>query len=338
MNTPVTQTLTQEVTPVTPVGKVSVYFCGGTGANVNDLLKQQIATFNRSGMADLHPFVIDTSTSNLATLKDNVYIYKGLDGFGKKRDEDPQAIKKKIPEILSKFEPQEFNIVVGSISGGSGSIIMPLVVRELLAMGKGVIVLGVVSTDTDTEIENASDTLGNLEKITQSTGRPVIFRPCVNPPDGNQAEVDKSIVLDIMMLAMLFSRRNARLDQSDLRNWLDYHRLTKAPVKLVSMLTLTSGEAGDLEDGLVPISVATIAPLNTSTRAPWPVGYQATGFVSGKAAEQIKGAVHFTVVDGEIAKLYDTLDSELKRLQATSSGTNFAKTLPTNKGGLSDMF
>ena len=115
----VTQTLTQENTPATPIGKLSVYFCGGTGANLKDRLSTTSAAFNRKGMAEMTSYVIDTSESNLTSaVRDNVYIYKDLDGFGKKRDEDPAAVKKKIPEILANFAPQEFNIVVCSMSGG----------------------------------------------------------------------------------------------------------------------------------------------------------------------------------------------------------------------------
>lgn len=344
MNTQVTQTLTQEATPAAPVGKISIYFCGGTGANLAELLKSKAATFNRGGMADMASYVIDTSVSNLSgPVRDNVYIYKGVDGFGKKRDEDPVTIKKKIPEILANFEPQEFNLVVSSLSGGSGSLIAPLIAKELLSQSKGVIMLGIVSTDTDREIDNTIETLGNMEKISSSVNRPVVFKPSVNPTDGNQAAVDEALVLDILMLAMLFSRRNARLDQSDLRNWLDYHRVTEAPVKLVSLMTFTNAESAQaaniVEDGIVPISVATVAPPNTPTRAPWAVGYQATGFVPAKVAGDMSGgAIHFTIVDGEIAKLYNKLSTERQRLQATASGTSFAKAIPTNVGKLNDMF
>lgn len=340
----VTQTLTQDNTPATPIGKLSVYFCGGTGVNLKDRLTATSAAFNRKGMAEMTSYVIDTSESNLTSgVRDNVYIYKGLDGFGKKRDEDPAAVKKKIPEILANFVPQEFNIVVSSISGGSGSVIAPFIVRELIGQGKNVILLGVVSTDTDTEIKNTTKTLGNLETIAQSTERPVVIRTYLNPSNGNQSEVDESVVHDILKLAMLFSRRNARLDQSDLRNWLNYNRLVEAPVKLVSLLTFASSDKeaarSIVEEGLIPISVATVAPPNTSTRTPWSVGYQATGYVSPTGAGDLDSAVHFTIVDGQIAKLHAQLSTELQRLNATASGTSFAKPIPIDRNdGMNDMF
>lgn len=340
----ITQTLVQQDAPATPVGKMSVYFCGGTGANLSERLKQTIVAFNRAGMADLSNFVIDTSKSNLnGPTPDNVFLYKGFDGFGKKRDEDPSAIKKKIPEILANFAPQDFNIVVSSLSGGSGSVIAPFIVRELLGQGKNVIMLGVVSTDTDTEIRNTTKTLGNLETISQSTGHPVVLKTAVNPANGNQATVDETLTLDILKLAMLFSRRNARLDQSDLRNWLQYNRVIDAPAKLVSLLFASNADikAAEslIEEGVIPISVATLAPANTSTRAPWSVGYQATGFVPAKGASDLETALHFTIADGQIAKLYETLDAELKRLNATAAGTSFAKTVPVDRSDkMNDMF
>ena len=76
----VTQTLTQDNTPATPIGKLSVYFCGGTGVNLKDRLSTTSAAFNRKGMAEMTSYVIDTSESNLTSaVRDNVYIYKDLD-------------------------------------------------------------------------------------------------------------------------------------------------------------------------------------------------------------------------------------------------------------------
>ncbi len=343
MNTQVTQTLTQEPISQEPVGKLSVYYCGGTGLNIEAEHRKALANFSRTGMAELLTYKIDTSRSNLAAgAHDNLYRFKGLDGLGKKRDEDPLGIKKKVPEILAAFEPQETSLIVGGISGGSGSLLLPLMAAELTRQGKNVIVLGVISTDTDTEIENAIDTMGNMEKTAASTGRPVIFKPYVNPANGDQASVDKQIVLDIMMLAMLYSRRNVRMDNADLNNWLNYNRnkSNTAPVKLVSMKIFSEADMGQAKslqaDDITPITAATLAPINTSTRAPWPLCYQATGFVPAKATNELTGPVHFTVVDGEIAKIDESLHAELNKLQAQKSATTYAKTL--GGGQLNDLF
>lgn len=344
----ITQTLTQESQSVltNPVGKLSVYFCGGTGANLAERIRAMTPGFNKTGLADLFTYVIDTSESNLtnSSQRSNTFVYKGMDGFGKKRDEDPAAIKKKIPEILATFEPQEFNIVVASTAGGSGSTIAPFIVRELLLQGKSVIMLGVVSTDTETELKNTNKTLGNLETISQSLDRPVVLRTYLNPENGKQSVVDESIVLDILKLSMLFSRRNVRADQSDLRNWLNYNRIIEVPVKLVSLLIVSDSETKSnesiLEEGLIPITVATVAPPDTSTRAPWPISYQSVGFVNSKNSVcDLKSAVHFTIVDGQIAALHKKLSSELQRLQASATGINFAKPVPVDRNdGMNDLF
>ncbi|MGZ7246482.1 hypothetical protein ACXWO4_10520, partial [Streptococcus pyogenes] len=83
------------------------------------------------------------------------------------------AVNKKIPEILTKFPAKEFNIVIMSLSGGTGSTVGALLAKQLMQSGKKVIILGMVSTNTMLEIENATDTLGNLEKISTGTSRPV---------------------------------------------------------------------------------------------------------------------------------------------------------------------
>lgn len=345
MNTQVTQTLTQEAAASLPLGKLSVYFCGGTGVNLAERFNTVSAKFSRKNMAEITDYVIDTSNSNMQThVPSNVYKYKDKDGFGKARAEDPAAVKKKVPEILASFAPEEFNIVVFGMSGGSGSVIGPFLAREILAQGKNVILLGVVSTDTITEIQNTNDTLGNLETIATSLNTPTVLHYYVNPENGNQAEVDEAVVLDILKLGMLFSRRNARLDQADLRNWLVYtrNREVQAPAKLTSLITMTSdtkAAAALIEDGVIPITVATVAPANSSTRPPFPVVYQATGFIPDGTAPEFNTAVHFAIVDGQIAALHARLDAELKRLKATASSVSFAKSIPVNnKDGLNDMF
>lgn len=342
MNT-LTQVTLQNDAPATPLGKLSVYFCGGAGANLSEKLKTALLKFNRNGMADMTSYVIDTSESNMhGTTRENTYIYKGLDGFGKKRNEDPAAIKKKIPEILANFEPQEFNIVVAGLAGGSGSVISPFIVRELISQGKSVVVLGVVSTDTETEIINTDTTLGNLETISQSTGVPVVIRTYLNPDNGKQGEVDDNVVLDVLKLAMLFSRRNTRLDQSDLRNWLHYNRVVEAPAKLVSLEMVSGADTEHarsmIEEGMIPIAAATVAPPDTSTRTPWPVRYQATGFVPVKNSGELTSALHFTIVDGQVAALHKKLNIEKNRLLASANGIAFAKPVSVTNDPLNDMF
>jgi hypothetical protein len=125
---------------------------------------------------------------------------------------------------------------------------------------------------------------------------------------------------------------------------LNYNRVVEVPVKLVSLIMVSNSETKSnesiIEEGLIPISVATIAPVDTSTRTPWAVRYQATGFVTSKNSVcDLTAAVHFTIVDGQIAVLHKKLSSELQRLQASATGISFAKPVPVDRDdGMNDMF
>lgn len=95
------------------------------------------------GFAAIDPAFIDTSRSNLTPEipEEKIYILDNTDGSGKVRRENHAQISSSIKHILQSQQPGEFNIVVFSASGGSGSVLGPLIVSELLARGLPVVVL-----------------------------------------------------------------------------------------------------------------------------------------------------------------------------------------------------
>lgn len=97
---------------------VRVYALGGAGLN----LARELRAFPREeeGFARLELAHVDTSRSNLTedVPENEVYVLKDLDGLGKIRREGAEAISQAALDILQKFKPADFNILISSASGG----------------------------------------------------------------------------------------------------------------------------------------------------------------------------------------------------------------------------
>jgi cell division GTPase FtsZ len=162
---------------------INVYACGGAGIN----LGSQLVKFNNRkdpGFAELKTFFIDTSKSNIQSNipEDNIYLVDGLDGSGKKRDTNYVALAECSKEILHQFKPADINIVLHSASGGSGSVIAPILVSELLSRKSLTIVILIGSTSSRIEAENTSKTLKSYEMISHKRNMPVIAAYKENSP------------------------------------------------------------------------------------------------------------------------------------------------------------
>ena len=151
-------------------GIMNVYGCGGTGINIARHIANRSQEFNSEAFADREIFFLDTSASNLGGLnsKDpNVYIYEDADGAGKNRRHVANIIMENVNPVLLKFKPAEINIVIASNSGGSGSVIAPSLISELLSRGENVIFFGVNSYEDRKALENVIASMKTYESISK---------------------------------------------------------------------------------------------------------------------------------------------------------------------------
>ena len=118
----------------------NIYCCGGFGGNIG----KQILDL------DINTFFIDTSISNLKNVKhDNIFLVENIDGAGKSRDKSYQHFKELSEDILIKFKPSnKLNVIIHSLSGGSGSVIGPLIAKELISKDLNTIVVCVDSRNS----------------------------------------------------------------------------------------------------------------------------------------------------------------------------------------------
>lgn len=301
-------------------GKVQIFACGGCGLNIGGMLEQHRGV-DEPAFAELDIAFIDTSRSNLKAHinQDHCYFIDGLDGSGKVRSENHLEIQNHIRAILQEFKPGDLNIVVSSAAGGSGSVLAPLITKELLANNAPVVVMTVGSAETRLDTENTLKTLKSFASIAEMTDAPVVMKYVQNSAEMTRKEADKHIFDAIMALAVLYSRQNHELDSKDLFNWLRFNRVTTFPVQLASLYITESDEV--LKQVGNVISVATIAKEGMSTTLPQMSEYQCVGFLPENASEAVSNRMplHYVISDGIIPDVAKELQGILSKMESAQA-------------------
>lgn len=197
---------------------IKLYACGGAGTNIAKKINN----------SEIDTVYVDTSDSNLKNIDPSrIFIVDGMDGAGKWRGDTFDAFKDLAGDVLIQHQPSTvLNVVMSSLSGGSGSVAAPLVCKELLARGLPVVVIGIESKTSVIEQENTVKTLKSYKGIANSTQKAVsmFFQEA-----GNRAEVDRTAINFINMMAIITNRENTdEFDTADLRNFLSFEKVTSA--------------------------------------------------------------------------------------------------------------
>ena len=171
---------------------------------------------------------LDTSGSDLsAGLKpEEVYLFRNMDGGGKDPRNTYKQVLPYLDDLLEKHAPADFNIVVHSSSGGSGSSVGRALVSRLLKDGQNVVVLQVGSVASKKEVENTIGTIKSYATFSNMYQRPVVSYYRENNESTPRRLVDDHIRSALYLLTLIFSAENRGLDIADLTNLLDYNKET----------------------------------------------------------------------------------------------------------------
>lgn len=291
--------------------KMKIYAAGGCGINI--VSKVQKSLKKEPGTVETSTVYIDTSRSNISPniQANSIYLLEGLDGSGKKRDSNYNAINEVSKDILLQHKPADINVVVHSASGGSGSVVGPVLVSELLSRNETVIVLLVGSTGSRIETENTLKTLKSYEIISSKRNRPVIAYYRENSKDKPRGHVDADIVGIIEVLSVMYSGDNRELDSADLNNWINYQNVTNFQPKLSALEIYT--EQPVIQKGEALISMVTLNDERTNLESDIMVEYHAVGYIAEAAMKRFEGQLplHACITAGSFINLASQLDSRL---------------------------
>lgn len=279
---------------------INVYLCGGCGVNIGKKIKSNVETF-----------FIDTSTSNLKGVdKERIMLIDGMDGAGKLRSTTYDNFKEVSDDVLIRFKPSnQLNIVISSLSGGSGGIISVLVAKKLLEAGKNVIVFAVDSKNSVIEINNTIKSLKTFKSVSNQINLPISILYFDN---ASRQEVDNKCIWTVELFDLLVAKdRTEEFDISDLHNFLNYQKVTDTKANVTFTHVRTSAESvAEKSTGIVSTILLT-KDRNTSISEPIPE-YLATCVVTDP--DYNIGDIRIDNVVGQLAITLEGLEAQIKQL------------------------
>jgi len=288
--------------------KTRVYACGGLGTNLGQF----------AGHHTVERCFIDTSQSNLTDAHDKsaCYFIDGVDGSGKNRRENHQKIAEETPDILERFPAADFNIVLFSAAGGSGSVIGPLILKELLKEGEAVVAVVVGADDTSISVRNTTDTLKSLEAISAMTGQPTIMAYRENTPGVRRGDIDGEVVFIMDALSALASQGNQEMDTQDLVNMVQYQKVSPVTPQLTALEVFETRQEAARQ--VEPLAVASLY-ASPDDNNPFGNPYYST---VGYPREPISFAeqLHFVINLPTIEEIYSHLTDRQTELNKAYSG------------------
>jgi hypothetical protein len=302
---------------------MNVYAAGGAGINIISMLMKH-EDKPSDGFAVFKPIFLDTSASNfkragLDINDEKVYLIEDRDGSGKKRDSNANAIAERSKEILHRFKPGDLNVIVHSASGGSGSVIGPILANQLLKKEHQTIVIAIGSTDSRIEVENTTKTLKGYEATSRTLGRPVNMVYYENSRETPRGSVDQKVQTILVLLAAIFSGQNHELDSADLFNFLNYQKVTSVDPQLTHLEFYS--KSVELARGHSVISAVSISDAGTDASIGIPVGYRATGLIDDKLKDAITVdlPLHIVTVGGYFPNVIERLARLIKDIDEHTS-------------------
>lgn len=290
--------------------QIRIFGCGGAGIN---LAAHFIGKGREDGCAELLPALVDTSESNLRGRKLNdaaLYLVQGLDGSGKIRAENHAEIARNVKQILMQIEPLDLNVVIFSASGGSGSVIGPLLLKELNDRGAPALALVVGSDESVIAAENTLKTLQSLEKISAGTGVPVVMSFHQNRITGKRSDVDRDVFSVLGCLAVLASGENREMDSKDIEHWLNYPKVSGVKAQLSSLHICTSNDTfGNVSQ---PLSVASLYGHPDNQHVTTSADYHAVGYTDLSALDV--NELHFAISAEDLGEIGAEIKATVDKL------------------------
>lgn len=279
-----------------------VYGAGGAGVG-NAMYFMDVAS--QQGIADVLVSLVDTSDSNLITdlNKENVFLLDNVDGAGKVRREHADAISNTVRQVLVEHRPADFNVVIFSASGGSGSVFGPLLIAEMLDRDIPVVGLVIGSNTKAIEAKNTVDTLKTLDHIARKRNKPVIISYEQNSKTTPRRDVDTAIRSTVQSLQLLVGTlgNGSGMDTADILNWIYYNKVSDIVGQLSLLeIILTEDAANEIED---PISVASVITHGKDPQFEFAADYGCEGFKSDKVVSEYD-EIHYVVSIESVPELY----------------------------------
>lgn len=218
--------------------KINIHCFGGTGISVGEKVVKLVQELG-DGFAEIKILWMDTSLNSIKDVEhnpDDMWLIKSksaskeeINGSGGERHVHAMDAIHNIKEYIDKYKlgqkrTNEYNIVIASASGGTGSILMPLFMKSMLERDIPVTAIIVGDSSNGKFARNTLKTMESLYKIVYDVNKPLSVA-YVN----NHAFISKGIVeaekavnniifQTLSALSLFLSGQNESLDYKDMEN------------------------------------------------------------------------------------------------------------------------
>ena len=286
------------------MSNLNIYFCGGAATNISKSIHDN---------ADINMYCIDTSASNLKGVsnKENVYLVENVDGAGKLRTKSYESFNGLEEEVLIKFKPSKgLNLVVSSLSGGSGSIIAGILTKQLIKEGNNVIVVGIESKQSTIELENTIKTLKSYKGISDSTKK---FLSVYYVDNKSRKEADLEVLRFITLASTLVDKsKTEEFDTADLHHFINPDKVTDNKYT-VGMIEITPNEESHQTKDITVVSTVLLTNNPDSTLQGVRPEYLATCLVTDE--NYGNSDIRIDNVLGKLSIVINQLESELSDMK-----------------------
>ena len=298
-----------------PKGKIRLYGAGGAGINCVSIFNQAEET---PSCAEIAVSFIDTSRSNITSdfREEDCYILKGVDGSGKIRRENHREISESIKQILLEHKPGDFNVVVSSGAGGTGSVVGPLILAELLKRGESVVYFMIGSAECTVTATNTLNTMKSISAIAERNDVPAVMYYEHNDFDRPRSEIDNSIRYAIATLAQLASRRNNELDTKDISNWVRFNHSTGVEAQLALLdVFIDPDQVLQVKD---PISIASLYKDTDQPKIQAVPEYSCVGYLPVPPDDYDQ--IHMVISTEGLSSIYDKIGETVSEYSERREG------------------
>lgn len=295
---------------------VTIYAVGGTAINIYSDPKTAL----HDSLSHVKVRYIDTSDSNTEKIDpEHLYRFPGLNGGGKDRLYIAEKATPQIPEILKKFKPSKFNIVVFGAGGASGAAVGPLMISELMRQGKNVVVAMVGSPAGSTrELANTINSIQTLANFTKLYNMPLAVNYRQVDKQTSIGQADELIRSSVCTLCALFCNQNHGVDETDLKNFLNYNKVTSFAPTLVNLHFFSNDV--ELPDHVQAIAQATLYDPDTEAKDIIDEGFPGVAYrLTGRLSENLKRSsdmeypVNYLITRGDMPNRLSNLKELLKQ-------------------------
>lgn len=286
--------------------KRRLYACGGFGVNLGQYFEEQYEVA-----------YLDTSQSNRTENLDinRCYFVDGLDGSGQWRKLNYPKIAPLVPDMVERFPAGDFNVVLFSAAGGSGSVIGPLLIRDLLLAGETVVAVMVGADDAARTNQNTLDTLKSLETISVNAAQSIVVSYHQNTAGVPRSRVDEHITYVLLALADLTSQENRELDTQDVANWVQFQSVTSVPPQLAMLQVFDSRQ--EAKNVVEPIVIASLY-MDADMDNPFGSAHYATkGYPRAPMMATEGQQLHFIINTAEVEEITSRVQERATELART---------------------